>query len=114
MSEDNTHHCGAKPGQIHKYHCDIARCYWTGEQMMQCGIWDEEGSRRDHDCSPSVWDGAFPGKKKCAEYGLYTTVVGIEGPTEDLTTISIYGKWNVDTQQNEIDEETLKKLKERR
>lgn len=33
-----------------------------------------------------------------------------DGVMEDLNTLSRYGKWNVETQQHEIDEETLARL----
>lgn len=98
------HHCGAKPGQPHKFWDDVARCYWTGVQLIQCGAWNDEDSR-DHDCSPSIWDGDYPGIKQCRKYGLYTEVIQLDGSykiSEDLNLLYSRGTWNINTQQHEI------------
>lgn len=119
--EDETHHCGAKPGQPHRFWDDVARCYWTGIQLIQCGSHPDDVAEdpdiaeayrnRDHDCMPSIWDGDYPGVKQCQKYGLYVyDFPGIPGKSEDLNTLGRYGKWNVETQQNEIDEKTLARL----
>jgi hypothetical protein len=33
--------CGVKPGQVHEHNCDIPRCGVCGNQLLQCGHWDE-------------------------------------------------------------------------
>ena len=106
---DNTHWCGAKPGEPHKDWDDAARCYISGQQLICCDMW-EDGV---HECHPSIWDGDYPGTKKCLEYGLMHEH-RLCGFTEDLNTLYLYGAWNIETQQHEIPEEILKKIQEER
>lgn len=114
---NETHWCGAKPGEPHKDWDDVARCYISGQQLIACGdYWlvdeyDNETPNPDHQCHPSIWDGDYPGVKQCQKYGLYTTgVVGIDGPTEDLSALSVYGTWDIETQQHVIGPKVLEFL----
>ncbi len=121
--ENDTHHCGAKPGQPHRFHDDVALCYWSGRQLIVCGhhpddVRDdpeirEQYQNRDHDCAPSIWDGDYPGSKQAAKYGLYSMTSTFWGPpelTEDLNTLYGAGVWDVEAQQHIIPPERLEVL----
>ena len=115
---NDTHWCGAKPGEPHKDWDDVARCYISGQQLIACDdYWlfdeyDNEYHNPEHECHPSIWDGDYPGTKQCERYGLFTTHLGEYRP--DLNTLYRCGKWNIETQQHEIPEEVLKKIQEER
>jgi hypothetical protein len=49
---------------------------------------------RTHECEPTLWTGEWPGVKVCRDNGWYTIIVGIEGPTEDLNSVSQRATWN--------------------
>jgi hypothetical protein len=97
-TEENTpcNHCGAEPGEIHREWDDIARCHESGRQLISC--WDREY----HECSPDVWDGEWPGVKRCRELGLFTAPDSFWGVTEDLNTLFSRGVWNKETQQFDV------------
>lgn len=105
---NDTHWCGAKPGEPHKDWDDVACCYISGQQLICCDMW-EVGV---HECHPSIWDGDYPGAKQAERYGLFHTHLGVYGP--DVSTVYRFGVWNIETQQHEIPEETLKKIQEER
>lgn len=115
---NDTHWCGAKPGEPHKDWDDVARCYISGQQLIACqDYWlydeyDNEYPNPAHQCHPSIWDGDYPGVKQAEKYGLFTTDLGEKGP--DLNTLHRYGVWNIETQQHEIPAETLKRILEER
>jgi hypothetical protein len=50
--------CGVFPGEYHQEYCDIARCQKCGCQALSC---DCEDKGKD------IWDGLWPGTKKCYE-----------------------------------------------
>lgn len=113
---NDTHWCGAKPGEPHKDWDDVALCYISGQQLITCDeywLYDKDGNEYpnpNHTCHPSIWDGDYPGAKQAERYGLFKTHLNIYGP--DLNTLYRYGVWNIETQQHEISEEVLKKIKE--
>ena len=115
---DDTHWCGAKPGEPHKDWDDVALCYISGQQLITCDeywLYDDNGQEYhnpEHECHPSIWDGDYPGAKQCERYGL-THIHHLWGVGPDLETLYRYGKWNIETQQHEISEEVLKKIKEK-
>ncbi len=110
----NCPQCDAKPGEVHRDWDDIARCKYTGIQLIQCG-WsydDEEDidyNREQQEryltlheacvCKPDVWDGEYPGVKRCRELGLFTEPNSPWGVTEDLNKLHSSCKWNSETQQ---------------
>lgn len=120
---DDTHWCGAKPGEPHKEWDDVARCYISGQQLIACDdywLYDEYGNEYpnpEHQCHPSIWDGDYPGVMQCQKYGLFAEVIQLDKSyktSEDLNTLYQYGVWNIETQQHEIPEETLKRILEER
>lgn len=85
--------CAVKAGTPHENGCDVARCLWSGEQLLQCegtfaptvrqlradghtemadglahylSIDDE-----DHDCGSDVWTGEWPGSSNAARLGKF-------------------------------------------
>ena len=107
--------CSAQAGERHSPYDDIARCYYTGIQFIQCG-WhpDDEDEISDLDkeeyykahptgeCEPSIWDGEWPGTKQCRELGWYTKPDSIWGYMEDLNALayaSHFGSWDVENQK---------------
>jgi hypothetical protein len=78
MSE-SCHDCGAEPGECHKTNCDTERCPACGGQALQClrPADDGKGMVCDNlrvwvdDSELLPWDGEWPGKKECREYGFW-------------------------------------------
>lgn len=114
---NDTHWCGAKPGEPHKDWDDVALCYISGQQLITCDeywLYDDNGQEYhnpEHECHPSIWDGDYPGVKQAEKYGLYHMHLREWKP--DIEAIHQYGEWNIETQQHEISEEVLKKIKEK-
>lgn len=88
--------CGTSPGELHREWDDIARCYESGEQLIACSG-DHGGP-----CSPSRWDGEYPGVKQCRGLGLFVVDPQF-GKTEDLNKFASLPKtWSPDSQSWEI------------
>lgn len=93
--------CQVEPGERHPYGCDVARCRYTGRQYISCfdikvlpdGSYDFL-EPTDHECETDIWTGEWPGVKVCRDNGWYTTMVGFDGPTEDLNSVSQRAVWN--------------------
>lgn len=96
--------CQVAPGERHEDGCDVTRCRFTGKQQLMCGFafsFDAAGAidvieTNDHECEPCVWTGDWPGVKVCRDNGWYTTMVGFDGPTEDLNSVSQRAVWNTE------------------
>lgn len=96
--------CGVSIGERHEDGCDVTRCRHTGIQMLTCGfsVSFDPGSltgisleeTHDHECEPTIWTGEWPGVKVCRDNNWYTTIVGIDGPTEDLNSVPFRAVWN--------------------
>lgn len=99
--------CGAEPGEHHRGWDDIARCRSTGGQLIQCEGELHEYNGREYGyhegpCGPDIWDGEYPGVKKCRELGWYTQsrdfLTGEMRTVEDLNRLYGAGEvyWNAD------------------
>lgn len=94
--------CQVDVGDRHKDGCDVTRCRFTGKQMLMCGFKFEFGPTggidvtedRSHECESCVWTGDWPGVKVCRDNNWYTTMIGFDGPTEDLNSVSQRAVWN--------------------
>jgi len=90
--------CGVKIGETHQPNCDIERCPFCGEQMLQdeCryeyfginvstmeeehpwiyknGLPDELAEKYEEHLRPHLlkWDGVWPGARECREYNLWS------------------------------------------
>lgn len=109
--------CGAEPGERHRDWDDIARCRYTGTQLIQCG-WHpddddevEEDEKQDYDkahprgvCEPDIWDGEYPGVKAARELGWYTAPDSLWGETEDLNRLYSRATWNPETERLEVED----------
>lgn len=103
------HHCGAEPGERHRDWDDIARCARTGYQLISCEggsafLFEinggaEDGYVHDHVCSPDIWDGEWPGKKACREFGLYCPTGSEFEGQEDLNRLMWYADWDSSTEK---------------
>lgn len=96
---EQCHDCGAHIGECHVPGCDIERCPFCGEQMLQdkCqydffGILTDDTMEHEwksvyeHGLTPEMseiyeahvkphlipWDGTWPGVRECREYGFWT------------------------------------------
>ena len=59
------HDCGAKPGELHEYGCDVEHCPTCGHQLISCDHRFKESSRMP-------WTGEWPGKAECRAFGWYS------------------------------------------
>ena len=119
--------CGARPGEVHRDTCGVARCMWTGQQLIQCdGSFadiarqlrkdghDDMAERlayhlsfsEDHDCGHDVWTGLWPGVAECEEYGFWCVgppwqpcAKDTLGATHDLNRLVRECKWNRETKR---------------
>jgi len=91
-SDHDCPQCKAAPGEAHRDWDGIARCFESGEQLIACS------QGHPGECSPSVWDGEYPGVKQCRALDLY--VVDPEfGRSEDLNYFAgIPKQWNRESQ----------------
>lgn len=122
--------CGAKSGEVHQDGCGVARCMWTGVQLIQCdGDFadvarqlrkdghDEMAERlanhlsfsEDHDCGSDVWTGQWPGEIECEAYGFWcvgppwrSCEKDAPGATHDLNRLARECQWNRTTGRWEI------------
>lgn len=119
MTEENNHicrQCGVEPGERHspyvvpdtgeKIYDDLARCSFTGIQLVQCEDHSEE-------CIPDIWDGEFPGVKECREYGMYTPEWSFWGESEDLNSLMVFSTWDSGKEKYTMREEDLKNYREK-
>lgn len=93
----NCHDCGAKPGDMHEYGCDMERCARCGGQSISCpcvyevngiayltleethpdifcdGPTDEMHERWDREWGARriPWSGEYPGAAECRDYGFW-------------------------------------------
>ncbi len=95
------HDCGAEVGAPHQRGCDVARCFWCGEQEISCACavsWPHPGR-------PSmIWTGHWPGTLECQEMGLWAVMVkgrgwvacpaGTPGASEDLNRLAEAARWD--------------------
>ena len=95
--------CKAEPGERHREWDYIARCRVTGLQLVACGPTydlDDDGEEilveADHECGPDIWDGEFPGVKRCREFGWFKDDPEF-GTTEDINRL-ISAWWNPETE----------------
>ena len=96
------HDCQVDVGERHKDGCDVTRCRFTGTQLLTCGMTFSFGANglidvvedTSHECEPCIWTGEWPGVKVCRDNNWYTTIAGIEGPTEDLNNVQFRAVWN--------------------
>lgn len=123
--------CSAEPGEAHRDWDDIARCYYTGTQLIQCG-WhpDDEDEIEDYEkreyykahplgeCAPSIWDGDYPGSKQCQELGWFTdpnsTIYSYGEDLNALAYAAFFSEWDVDNQKWIITDETKEIVEEYR
>lgn len=93
--------CGAEVGSPHDGEvCDIARCQHTGQQLICCGAFDDE---QDHECTPDIWTGLWPGTAECREFGWYAR---FDPPKPGHR----YGVWAVTTADDPRAHEDLNRL----
>lgn len=118
--------CGAKPGERHigsvqdgyLWYDDLARCRYTGKQLIACGggeEYDDDDNivfvKSDHPpCEPDVWDGQYPGTKECRRLKMYTSH-SLWGVGEDLNgyygLAAMNGSWSVKEERYIIPEYAL-------
>jgi hypothetical protein len=94
--------CGVAVDEYHQDGCDVERCPVCGGQYISCDC--------DYDCNESPekrikWNGEWPGKKECREFGWYSKFVEGKGwvkcpkedpkATEDLNRLAIEAVWDV-------------------
>ena len=91
--------CRVVVGEYHKDMCDVERCSVCGGQYISCDCEsDEEPDKR------FKWEGEWPGKKECREFGWYSKFVDGKGwvkcskddpeATEDLNRLAVEAVWN--------------------
>ncbi len=83
--EKSCHDCGAMPGEMHTYGCDVERCPDCGHQLISCSC-QHVGTKADVDIIHGfnhhpfahggkyprvVWTGLWPGKAECQEFNWY-------------------------------------------
>lgn len=88
MTDNQCPECKAGPGKLHKRGCDVERCTMCGCQRIGC------------DCKSGgfprlPWTGEWPGVAECREFGWYTTIARVVGPTEDLSRLHVDAVWSV-------------------
>lgn len=90
--------CGVSPGELHQDGCDVEQCPNCGGQYLSCGCDDQPDSER------IKWDGEWPGKAECREYGFwckfipgfgwYETTSTDKDATEDLNRLYQDCRWD--------------------
>lgn len=89
--------CAIEVGQRHRPGCDVARCHFTGMQMLSC--WD----KHEPDCFPDRWTGTWPGDAAARRFGWY--IAGTQmGDLNLLYTKLMNGevRWNPDIEDFEL------------
>lgn len=96
--------CAVEVMEYHQDGCDVARCWWTGMQLLQCDYTDHGPQAHN-----TRWTGEWPGVEECREYGWYATLVpgrgwvqcgpNDEGAMEDLNRLIPECDWDVKQQR---------------
>jgi hypothetical protein len=92
------------PIEYHQEGCDVARCWWTGIQLLQCDYTDHGPQAHN-----TRWTGEWPGVEECRDYGWFVVLVPgrgwvecnpwDEGATEDLNRLISTCDWSVPDQR---------------
>jgi hypothetical protein len=121
MQKHDCHDCGAKPGALHTYGCDVERCVLCGGQALGCHcVYEVNGMNYDdlEDKHPIIynngpteemcskldteieklggrlpWTGLYPGTEECVEYGLFSRWVDEKTGEPIEYSIDRPGKW---------------------
>lgn len=93
--------------------------YMRGPSEDMHARWDAEWGRRRH-----PWTGEWPGVKECREYGLFARSApgrgyvpcrrDDPGASEDLNTLAMAGRWDVERARFVIDPDMLARLHRQR
>jgi hypothetical protein len=105
MTDDQTcPDCGAEPGDLHTFGCDVERCPACGGQLISCGCFEDSF---DQDSIPDrmPWTGEWPGLQECREFDFWC-IRNPDGPgyipcdkdhpeaTEDLNRLVMECVWD--------------------
>lgn len=91
MTDENTcPDCAVGVGQPHADGCDVARCKWSGQQLLMCEVLELAGAKPNHlgPCKNTTWKGVWPGEAFALSQGW--TIGEIKGsPFPDLNRVYI-------------------------